>query len=95
MFDLTTQGKKKLLLKPIVNDWKAVWKERGPDGLPEWMKAKKYLFEGYIKLWVDKKAEKTAAKNSKNRGSQRGVLGVAKYNNSSITFERKYSKMVR
>ncbi|XP_010438350.1 PREDICTED: uncharacterized protein LOC104721965 isoform X3 [Camelina sativa] len=57
------------------------------------MKAKKNLFDGYIKMWTDEKTIKMATKNSKCRGSIRGGLGVAKHNNGAITYERRWDKM--
>ncbi|XP_023632652.1 uncharacterized protein LOC111828587 [Capsella rubella] len=82
-----------LSFRSNLREWKKLWKHRGPENLPEWMKAKKSLFDGYIKMWTDEKAVKTAAKNSKNRSSDRGGLGIAIHNNGAKTYERRWDEM--
>ncbi|XP_010488333.1 PREDICTED: uncharacterized protein LOC104766198 isoform X1 [Camelina sativa] len=83
----------KTSFKANVRDWKIKWIEKGADNLPDWMKAKNNLFDGYIKMWTDEKTKEMAAQNSINRGSKRGGLGVAKHNNGAKTYERRWDEM--
>ncbi|XP_010485919.1 PREDICTED: uncharacterized protein LOC104764156 [Camelina sativa] len=83
----------KASFKANVREWKKTWKDKGPENLPDWMKAKKSLFDGYIRMWTNKKTIGIAAQNSTNRGSTRGGLGVAKHNNGAKTYERRWDEI--
>ncbi|XP_023634229.1 uncharacterized protein LOC111829390 isoform X2 [Capsella rubella] len=71
-----------------------VWTKNMKQADKAWMKARKRLFDGYIKMWTYENKIKQAEKNSKNRGSQRGGLGVAKHNNGAKTFQRRWDELV-
>ncbi|XP_024007450.1 uncharacterized protein LOC112083536 isoform X2 [Eutrema salsugineum] len=73
-----------------LHEWKKVLKRRGPRNAPEWMKARESLFGGYMAMWTEEKVAKTAAKNSRNRKSERNGLGQAIHNNGAKTIERRW-----
>ncbi|CAA7029817.1 unnamed protein product [Microthlaspi erraticum] len=89
--DYTTQAVASF--KSNLSMWKRKIKAKAPDDLPEWMKAKKTLFDGYRKMWGTEKVAKTAATNSRNRKSPRDGLGQSIHNNGAKTTERLWDEL--